>query len=254
MVTAAGGCGLAAVVDHQDEDAVAELVARITKEKGHLDLLVNCVWGGDNKAQWGTAIDALDVGKGRAMLDQAIVSHIITTKAMLPLLRLGTDPLVVEGTDGAGGFFRGALFYDLVKNAVIRLAFATAESLRESSICAVAVTPGFLRSEAVLKHFGVTCETWRDAIATDPHFAHSETPIFVGRGIAALAALDADAKAARNGRVFASWGLATEFGLTDTDGSVPNWGAHAADSDFGRDHAASHARFLNAFPHQPSPP
>ncbi len=132
--------------------------------------------------------------------------------------------LVVEVTDGLGSYYRGALFYDLVKVSVIRLAFAMARELRGRGVTALAVTPGFLRSEQMLDHFGVSEEAWREAVRQDPHFAHSETPYFVGRAVAALAA-DADV-ASKAGKVLSSWDLAREYGFEDRDGRRPDWGAH----------------------------
>lgn len=132
--------------------------------------------------------------------------------------------LIVEITDGVDERYRGSLFYDLAKSSVIRLALAQAHELREHGIAAVAVSPGFLRSEAMLDHFGVTEATWRDAIAADRHFAASETPRFVARGIAALAA---DPQVMRKtGGAFGSWHLGREYGVVDLDGSHPDWGEH----------------------------
>lgn len=131
--------------------------------------------------------------------------------------------LIVEVTDGDTLGYRGNLFYDLAKNAVIRLAYAMAADLHAHRVTALALTPGFLRSEAVLDHFGVTEENWRDAIAKDPYFAESETPCFVGRAVAALAA-DPNV-GEKSGGLFSSWDLAREYGFTDIDGRQPHWGA-----------------------------
>jgi NAD(P)-dependent dehydrogenase (short-subunit alcohol dehydrogenase family) len=132
--------------------------------------------------------------------------------------------LIVELTDGIQQSYRGTLFYDLVKMGVIRFAHDQAQDLRPHGVAAVAVTPGFLRSEAMLDHFGVTEETWRDGIAEDPHFAASETPRFVGRAVAALAADPAIME--RTGEALSSWGLAREYGFDDVDGTRPDWGEH----------------------------
>src|SRR5688500_4275629 len=138
--------------------------------------------------------------------------------------------------------YRGTLFYDLAKTSVVRLAFAMAEELRDRPITVVAISPGFLRSEAMLEHFGVSEERWRDGVEKDPHFAASETPRFVGRGIAALAA-DPERRA-RSGQCFGSWHLGRAYHLTDVDGRTPDWGRHAASHDFSREQRASHARYL----------
>ena len=134
------------------------------------------------------------------------------------------EGLIVEITDGASDYYRGNLFYDLVKTTVMRLAYDMALELRRTNITALAVTPGFLRSEMMLAHFGVTEENWEDAIATDRHFAESETPLFVGRCVAALAA---DPDVGRfAGASLASWNLAKEYGIDDADGRRPDFGAY----------------------------
>ena len=226
LVTKAGGRGVAVRVDHEREDEVRALVERIRREAGRLDVLVNDVWGGDALTEWGTPFWELDLGKGFEMLRRAVHTHVITARHAAPLLLETRGSLLVEVTDGDAAWYRGTLFYDLAKNAVARLAFAMSEELRPRGVAALAVTPGFLRSEAVLDHFGVTEATWRDAVARDPNFAHSETPLYVGRAVAALAA-DPDVLG-RSGRVWSSWRLAREYGFTDADGARPDWGAHFA--------------------------
>ncbi|WP_315903480.1 hypothetical protein [Streptomyces violarus] len=135
-------------------------------------------------------------------------------------------PGIVEVTDGNTARYRGSFFYDLAKSAVIRLAVAQAAELKAHGIAAVAITPGFLRSEAMLEGFGVTEANWRDGAAKDPHFAHSETPVYLGRAVASLAA-DPDVMA-KTGRALATWGLYKEYGFTDADGTQPDWPAHWA--------------------------
>ena len=258
-VSAAGGQGVAVAVDHSDEAQVQALAARIREEQGGLDLLVNDVWGGDAAVQWGTPLHELDVAQGKRMFDQAIWTHILTTRHLSPLMFHRPGALVVEITDGDSFAYRGNLFYDLVKHTVQRLAFSTARELRPFGVSAVAVTPGFLRSEAMLEHFGVSEANWRDGAEKDPNFIASESPLFVGRAIAALAA-DAASHPARNGRVFSSWGLARDYGLRDADGSQPHWGEHWLRT-YGRLYAiadkAAYAYWENgpmeiAFPPEPS--
>lgn len=248
LIGAAGGDAIAARVDHLDERAVAALVARIHAERGRLDILVNDIWGGDALTEWGVPFWETDVAQGLRLLQRAIHTHVITSRQAVPLMLRGGDGgggLIVEVTDGAGHYHRGPAFYDLAKSSVVRLAFGMAEELRERDVTVVAVTPGFLRSEAMLEHLGVTEATWRDAIAQDEHFAWSETPRFVARGLAALAA-DPDRRR-WHGRGTSSWQLARTYGVTDVDGTRPDWGAHAAAEEFGRDQAASHARFATMF-------
>jgi NAD(P)-dependent dehydrogenase (short-subunit alcohol dehydrogenase family) len=215
IVTARGGRGIAVRVDHTVPDEVARLFERV----GALDLLVNDIWGGDDLVEWGKRLWETKLEDGLTLIDRAIKTHVITSFHGLPRIRAGG--LVVEITDGDAYFYRGHFFYDLVKTTVIRMAFALSQELRGRGVTAVAVTPGFLRSEWMLDHLGVTEANWRDAAEKVKPFIASETPLFVGRGIAALAA---DPKvAARNGRVVASWDLGDEYGVTDADGSRPHF-------------------------------
>lgn len=224
LVTAAGGQGVAIACDHTDESAVRALFERVRTEHGRLDILVNDIWGGDAFTQWGTPFWEADVATGFQMMERAIHTHVITSRHGVPLMLESERGLLVEVTDGAFYGYRGQLFYDLCKMSVIRLAYAMSIELANTAITALALTPGFLRSEAVLEHFGVTAETWRDAIEKDPHFAVSETPRFVGRVIAALAA-DPDV-GERAGQVLTSWDLARHYGVRDVDGAQPHWDEH----------------------------
>jgi NAD(P)-dependent dehydrogenase (short-subunit alcohol dehydrogenase family) len=221
-VDAAGGRGLAVACDHTDPAAVRELVARLDR----LDVLVNNVWGGDPLTQWGAPFWEHDLEDGLQMQRQAVWGHVITAHAAVPLMVARGSGLVVEVTDGVGDRYRESLFYDLAKASAIRLATAMDADLRGHGITVVAVSPGFLRSEAVLDHFGVTAGTWRDGIPKDRHFAQSETPHFVGRAVAALAA-DPD-RERWAGRALGSWDLAHDYGFTDVDGARPDWGAYFA--------------------------
>ena len=224
LVTAAGGVGIAVQVDHTDERQVAKLFQRVRQEQGRLDILVNDVWGGDELTEWGKPIWELSMEKGFLMLQRAVNAHIITSRHGLPLMVERDAGLVVEITDGAFLGYRGTVFYDLSKTAAIRLAYAMAVDLRRHHVTALALTPGFLRSEAMLDSFRVTEANWQDAVKKDRHFAESETPAYVGRAVAALAA-DPNVHA-KAGRVFTSWRLAKEYGFTDVDGRQPDWDAH----------------------------
>jgi NAD(P)-dependent dehydrogenase (short-subunit alcohol dehydrogenase family) len=228
MVTERGGKGIPVRCDHLKEAEVKKLVARIKREqKGRLDILVNDVWGGDALTEWGKTFWQLSLDKGFAMLQQALHSHIITSRHAVPLLVERGRGLIVEITDGDFFGYRFNLFYDLVKMSVIRLAMAMAYELRKTQIAAVAVTPGFLRSEAMLERFGVTERNWREAGKKEPDFLYSETPLFVGRAVAALAG-DPEVKK-KSGQVFSSWDLSDEYGFTDGDGNRPHWGRHVAE-------------------------
>ena len=223
MVATEGGRGIAVRTDHTVESEVEQLFARVRAEAGRLDVLVNDIWGGDALTEWGTPFWELSTARGQQMLERAVQSHIITSRHGAPLMVERNAGLIVEVTDGDTLGYRGNLFYDLAKNAVIRLAYAMAADLRAHRVTTLAITPGFLRSEAVLDTLGVTEANWREAIEEDEYFAESETPCFVGRAIAALAA-DPNV-AARSGGLFSSWELAKEYGFTDLDGRRPDWGS-----------------------------
>jgi NAD(P)-dependent dehydrogenase (short-subunit alcohol dehydrogenase family) len=226
LVTKAGGTGIAVPCDHTRPDQVVALVDRIRTNHGRLDLLINDVWGGDPLTEWDVPFWQLDLTKIRTMWERAVLSHLITSQHAVPLMLDHPGGLIIEVTDGEGARYRGNLAYDLVKTAVNRLALAQAEELRPYGITAVAVTPGFLRSEAMLDGFGVTEANWRDGGKRDPHFLASETPHYIGRVIAALAA-DPDVHR-RTGSVLTSWDLAEEYNIDDIDGRRPHWGRHFA--------------------------
>ncbi|MFI0937599.1 SDR family oxidoreductase [Streptomyces sp. NPDC021020] len=236
MVTAAGGTGIAVRTDHSDPDDVRALVGRIAVEQhGRLDILVNCVWGGDPLTDWERPLWEQDLDTGLRLLRQAVETHVITSRYALPMLVARGSGLVVEVTDGNTARYRGSFFYDLAKSAVIRLAVAQAAELRPHGVAALAITPGFLRSEAMLEGFGVTEANWREGAAKDPHFAYSESPAYLGRAVAALAA-DPDVMS-KSGRALATWGLYEEYGFTDADGTQPDWAAHWA-SEMEPEHGA----------------
>lgn len=228
LIRAAGGVAHAVRVDHADSGAVKDLVAQIDRDRGRLDILVNDIWGGDPLAQWGVPFWEHDLDNGLALLRNAIDTHLITSWHAVPLMLRSKGGLVVEITDGVLPMYRGSFFYDLAKATVNRVAFTMGEELRARGIAVVAVSPGFLRSEAMLDNFGVTETNWKDAAATDPHFAFSETPHYIGRAVAALAA-DTDVLS-RTGTVTATWQLYKEYGFTDLDGTTPDWGQHALEA------------------------
>jgi NAD(P)-dependent dehydrogenase (short-subunit alcohol dehydrogenase family) len=224
LVTAAGGRGIPVRVDHTVENDVVRLFDLVRAESGRLDVLVNDVWGGDDLTEWGKPFWETDLAKGRRIVEAALWSHILTARHALPLMIERKSGLVVEITDGDFLGYRGTFFYDLAKVGCIRIAYALASELEGTGITALAVTPGFLRSEAMLARFGVTEENWRDGVKDDPHFSESETPFFVGRAVAALAC---DPRVGQKaGGVFASWTLAREYGFTDADGRSPDWGRY----------------------------
>src|SRR5271168_879847 len=228
LVSARGGQGVAVVADHLHADQVEALVARIRREEGRLHLLVNDI-SESARPEFGKTFWQVDLEKGFAMFRNAVHTHMITSHFAAPLLietakENSVSGLIVEIGDGDSYSYRGNVFYDLIKTTVIRQAFAMAYELRRKNVAAVALTPGFLRSEVMLEHFGVTEANWQDAIKKDPNYASSETPLYAGRAIAALAADPHVMK--KSGRVFSSWGLSDEYGFCDSDGRRPHWGRH----------------------------
>lgn len=225
LIEAAGGTGFAVRVDHLETGRVRALVDRIDREQGRLDILVNDVWGGDHLVGWEEKMWEHDLEDGMRMLRLGVETHIVTSHCALPLLLRRPGGLVIEVTDGTEEFngprYRKPFFYDLAKYAPLRMAHALAQELPEYGATAVAFTPGWLRSEAMLDtHFLVTEENWRDGTARDPHFAISESPLYVGRAVAALAS---DPDVARfNGTSVSSGWLARQYGFTDADGSAPD--------------------------------
>ena len=224
LVQRAGGQGIAVQVDHLNPAEVRALVARIESEQRRLDVLVNDVWGADFLAEWNVPVWEHSLEKGLRLLRLAIDTHIITSHFALPLLIKHPGGLVVEMTDGTAEYnnanYRLSLFYDLAKTSVMRMAWAQAHELRPHQCTAVALTPGWLRSEMMLDNYGVSEANWREAIAKQPHFVITETPRYVGRAVAALAA-DPD-RARWNGQSLSSGQLAQVYGFTDLDGSQPD--------------------------------
>ena len=237
LVTQLGGTGIAAAVDHLEPEQVQRLAEQIRHDHGHIDVLVNDIWGGEllkgGPAEWNTPIWDHDINKGLRILRLAIDTHLITSHHLLPLLIDGPGGLLVEVTDGTADYnasrYRISVFYDLAKVAVNRLAFSQGHELEPYGGTAVAITPGWLRSEMMLDNFGVSEENWRDALdplAIDGYpcapadFASSESPRYVGRAVVALAS---DSNRVRwNQKSVTSGQLASEYGFTDLDGSQPD--------------------------------
>ena len=223
LVDEAGGKGIAVQVDHLVPEQVEALVARIDAEQGALHVLVNDIWGATvmewNKTVWESSLDV-----GLHQLRLAIDTHAITSHFAIPLLIRTPGGLVVEMTDGTDEYnathYRVSFFYDLAKAAVNRMAWALAQELKPHGATAVSLTPGWLRSEAMLDAYQVTEENWRDATKNTPDFGITETPHYVGRAVAALAA---DPDVVRwNGQSLSSGQLAKVYGFTDLDGSQPD--------------------------------
>jgi NAD(P)-dependent dehydrogenase (short-subunit alcohol dehydrogenase family) len=224
LIDEAGGTGIAVPTDHLDPEQVRTLVERIDAEQGRLHILVNDIWGGDHLVEWDKQMWDHDLEKGLRLLRLGVETHIVTSRYAIPLLIREPGGLVVEVTDGTEEFnvrYRKPFYYDLAKYAPLRMARDLAEELPEYGASAVCLTPGWLRSEAMLDTaFKVTEENWLEGTAQNPHFAISESPVFVGRAVAALAA---DPDVARfNGQSLSSGGLAREYGFTDADGSAPD--------------------------------
>ena len=224
LVTEAGGEGIAVAVDHLDPEQVRALIERIDSEHGRLDVLVNDVWGAEHLFQWDTPVWEHDLDNGLRLLRLAIDTHVITSHHALPLLVRRPGGLVVEVTDGTAAYnadhYRVNLFYDLAKTSVTRVAWAQAQDLRPYGGTAVALTPGWMRSEQMLENHRVSESNWREATERSPHFCISETPRYVGRAVAALAG---DPEVARwTGQSLSSGQLAQVYGFTDLDGTRPD--------------------------------
>ena len=228
LVSARGGKGIAVVVDHLEADKVEKLIAKIRREQGQLHVVVNDI-SESAEHEFGKTFWQVDLERGFALFRNAVHTHIITSHFAAPLLietaksKKGSG-LIVEIGDGDSYTYRGNVFHDLIKTTVIRQAFAMAYELRRKNVAAIALTPGFLRSEIMLEKFGVTEANWQEAIKKVPDYAASETPLYAGRAIAALAADPNLMK--KSGRVFSSWGLSDEYGFCDADGRRPHWGRH----------------------------
>ena len=247
LVTRLGGIGVPAAVDHLDPEQVHRLAEQIRRDHGHLDVLVNDIWGGEiikgDPATWNTPIWELDLGQGLHLLRLAVDTHLVTSHHLLPLLIGQPGGLLVEVTDGTTVYnasnYRISVFYDLAKTAVSRLAFSQGHELEPHGGTAVAITPGFVRSEMMLDGFGVTEDNWRAALSptgpsdggpsAPPEFALSESPRYVGRAVATLAA--DPARALWNQRSVTSGQLAIEYGFTDVDGSQPDIWRYFAECD-----------------------
>ncbi|HEX8475243.1 MAG TPA: SDR family oxidoreductase [Pyrinomonadaceae bacterium] len=229
IVTRRGGTGIPVRVDHTDEAQVAAFFRRVRTEQQRLDILVN-VLGGDTPAEW-KPFWRLSLDKGLRWLQHEVGSHITTSRYGAELMVEGRSGLIVGLTDGDALYHRGSLFYDMVKISTIRLAYAMAEELAPHGVCTLALTPGFMRTEAVLDSFGATEENWREVAEKNKRarsfgFIASETPCFVGRAVAALAADPQVSE--KSGGVYASWTLSDEYGFTDIDGNRPHWGSYFA--------------------------
>jgi NAD(P)-dependent dehydrogenase (short-subunit alcohol dehydrogenase family) len=224
LIDRAGGKGIALQVDHLETAQVRALAERIEREHGRLDVLVNDIWGADFLAEWNKPVWAHSLEKGMRLLRLAVDTHIITSHFALPLLIKKPGGLLVEVTDGTAEYnsanYRLSLFYDLAKTSLIRIAWAQAQELRPYRCAAVALTPGWLRSEQMLDNYGVSEANWRDAIKKQPHFCITETPRYIGRAVAHLAA-DPDVER-WNGQSLSSGQLAQVYGFTDVDGSRPD--------------------------------
>ncbi len=226
LMAAAGGQGAAVRVDHTEPEEVAGLVGRIEDEQGRLDILVNDIFGGDRYAQFHTRLWEHDVAGGLRMLRMGIDTHLVTAASALPLMLRGDRGLLVEMTDGTTDYNRGyregvGFYYDQVKAAVGRITLGLTAELRGTSVTPLSITPGWLRSENMLDQFRVTEETWRDAAVGElTGFLISETPTYVARGLAALAADEGLARYA--GMTLTSAELARVYGVTDVDGSRPD--------------------------------
>lgn len=221
-----GGRGMALRCDHSSLVEVQNLAKTIHEQFGRLDILVNDIWGGDYLTQW-VPFDQHNLEYGLELFNRGLFSHMITAHSCARLLKQSPNSIILEITDGITDRYRGSLYYDVVKHAVLRSAQGMASDLHEYGVAVVAVSPGFLRSEAMLDHFGVTESTWTKAVEIDPHFSESETPHFCARCIVALCS-ESD-RMQFSGSALASWNMAVHYGITDVDGRQPHFGRYALD-------------------------
>lgn len=221
LIEEAGGRAIAVRIDHTREKEVAGLAARIKENEGRLDVLANSIWGADPMIDWSKRFWEVALANVSEYLNQTLTSHLLTCRHLAPLMISANRGLIVEVIDGHFAGYRGHILYDLTKASLARFAYGMSVELTKTGVTALAISPGFLRSEAVLEHFGVSESNWRDGIATDPYFAESETPSLVGRAIATLAA---DPQVRRKaGRIHFASDLAREYGFRDVDGRVPDF-------------------------------
>jgi NAD(P)-dependent dehydrogenase (short-subunit alcohol dehydrogenase family) len=225
MMRATGGDSVALRVDHLDQAAVSGLIARIAAERGQLHILVNDIFGAHKYTQWDKKLWEHDLDNGLRILRMGVDTHLITSAKALPLMLRSGGGLIVEMTDGTADYNKNfrrnvGFYYDLVKASVARITLGLAAELEDEDCVAVAVTPGWMRSEQMLEDFGVTEDRWRDALAKEPHFCISESPTYVARGIVALAA--DPQRRQYSGQVLSSADLARAYDVTDTDGTRPD--------------------------------
>ncbi|WP_257352059.1 SDR family oxidoreductase [Pseudalkalibacillus decolorationis] len=223
LVTEAGGHGIPIKVDHTVEEQVKNLVERVDQEQtGQLDILVNDIWGGDPLTEWGKDVGEHSLQKGIQMHKQAVLAHIITSHYAVPLMKRNNKGLIIEITDGVDYKYRGNFYYSLAKISNIHMAHAMAEDLKDYNITSLALTPGFLRSEAMLDHFGVSENNWKEGAKVEKHFIASETPFYIGEALKQLA-LDPNVRRF-NGKTLSTWGLSEIYHFKDIDGNQPHWG------------------------------
>ncbi|RHX95594.1 short-chain dehydrogenase [Leptospira yasudae] len=232
IINGSGGKAIWVRTDHTKPEEVKSLIEKIDREQGKLDILINDVWGGDPYIQWEKKFWEHSLENGLKVQRTCLDSHLITNFFAAPLMIRNASGLVVEITDGTDYRYRGNVYYTLVKSSVINLARSLSEELKPHGIAVVAITPGFLRSEAMLDYFGVGESNWKDAVLKDPHFIASETPAYIGRVVACLAA-DENAFF-KTGTATSSWKLSEEYDFEDKDGTRPHWGRYFKEK-FGED-------------------
>lgn len=221
LIERAGGQALALRIDHSKQEEVVELAQRVRRERGRLDILINSIWGADPLIDWSRRFWEIDLSNIDRIISQTVSTHLITCRYLAPLMIEANSGFIAEIIDGHFLGYRGHILYDFVKAALARFSYGMAMELADTGVTALAISPGFLRSEAVLEHFGVTETNWRDAILQDPYFAESETPFLIGR---ALVALSADPKVQeKSGLLLYAADMAREYGFTDVDGRVPDF-------------------------------
>ena len=227
IIQARGGTAFPIRVDHTVESEVVALFERVKQEQGRLDILVNDIWGGESLVDWTKPFWEHSLAKGLLVQERAVRTHMVTSYYAAQLMVENKQGLILEITDGVSYDYRGNLYYSLAKISNIHLAQAMAEDLRPYGVTSLSLTPGFLRSEEMLEHFGVTEANWQEGAKKDPNFIASETPYYIGRAVVALAS-DPNV-IEKTGGAYSTWGLSEVYDFTDLDGTRPHWGRHYAE-------------------------
>jgi NAD(P)-dependent dehydrogenase (short-subunit alcohol dehydrogenase family) len=216
QIEAYDGIGIAVRCNHTNDSETESVITQIRKEQGKLDILVNNVWGAHDLGIAAKPFWKLSLKYWDTMFNAGVRAQLATNHFAIPLLRENKQALIVHTTFWDEDKYTGQFYYDLAKNALIRMAYGLSIELKQDNIAVLAVSPGFMRTELVLKHHKADEEHWQES----EELNRTETPYYVGRGIKALA-IDLNVME-KSGQVFRVGDLAKEYQFTDIDGrSIP---------------------------------